>query len=66
MRLLHIQAAQFGFIPPTEVVVLPKYDIAISFAGEDRPIAERLASLLVTQGLNVFYDAYEQPNLWGK
>ncbi len=45
---------------------MPTYDIAISFAGEDRPVAERLASLLVTKGLNVFYDEYEQANLWGK
>ena len=45
---------------------MPIYDIAISFAGEDRPVAEELASSLVTKGLNVFYDEYEQANLWGK
>ena len=45
---------------------MPTYDIAISFAGEDRVVAEKLASLLVTKGLNVFYDEYEQANLWGK
>jgi len=45
---------------------MPTYDVTISFAGEDRPVAESLASLLVAQGLNVFYDAYEQSNLWGK
>lgn len=45
---------------------MPTYDIAVSFAGEDRPIAEKLASLLVVNGLNVFYDEYEQANLWGK
>jgi hypothetical protein len=45
---------------------MPMYDIAISFAGEDRQVAERLASLLVIKGLNVFYDEYEQANLWGK
>lgn len=45
---------------------MPIYDVAISFAGENRPVAERLASLLVTKGLNVFYDEYEQANLWGK
>ena len=45
---------------------MPTYDIAISFAGEDRPVAEKLASSLVTKGLNVFYDEYEQANLWGK
>jgi hypothetical protein len=45
---------------------MPTYDIAISFAGEDRPVAKKLASLLITRGLNVFYDEYEQANLWGK
>lgn len=45
---------------------MPTYDIAISFSGEDRPLAERLASFLVAKGLNVFYDEYEQANLWGK
>ena len=45
---------------------MPKYDVAISFAGEDRPVAEKLAASLVTVGLSVFYDEYEQANLWGK
>lgn len=42
------------------------YDVVISFAGEDREVAEAIASSLVTRGLNVFYDEYEQANLWGK
>lgn len=42
------------------------YDVAISFAGEDRPFAEAIASGLTTKGLNVFYDAYEEAELWGK
>lgn len=45
---------------------MPTYDIAISFAGEDRPVAEKLASSLVSTGINVFYDEYEQADLWGK
>src|SRR5438876_472911 len=45
---------------------VPIYDIAISFSGEDRPVADRLASLLVTRGVNVFYDEYEKADLWGK
>jgi hypothetical protein len=43
-----------------------KYDIAISFAGEDRIHAEHLASLLIKNGVRVFYDSYEQAVLWGK
>lgn len=42
------------------------YDIAISFAGEDREIAEKLANSIVLKGFNVFYDDYEKANLWGK
>lgn len=42
------------------------YDLAISFAGEDRAVAEEIASKLTTQGLKVFYDKYEQAVLWGK
>ncbi|MEX1014003.1 MAG: TIR domain-containing protein [Candidatus Paceibacterota bacterium] len=43
-----------------------QYNIAISFAGEDRPIAEKIASGLRSKDLIVFYDEYEQANLWGK
>lgn len=42
------------------------YDVVISFAGEDRSVAEAISSNLVTRGINVFYDEYEQANLWGK
>lgn len=45
---------------------MPTYDIAISFAGEDRLVADKLASLLTSQGLDVFYDEYVQADLWGK
>lgn len=44
----------------------PNYDIAISFAGEDRPLAEQLASALVVGGWSVFYDEYLRADLWGK
>src|SRR2546429_9687107 len=42
------------------------YDIALSFAGEDRQRVEELAALLVEDGVRVFYDLYEQAVLWGK
>ncbi|WP_439148349.1 toll/interleukin-1 receptor domain-containing protein [Vibrio sp.] len=45
---------------------MPIYDVVISFAGEDRGVAESIASNLITRGINVFYDEYEQANLWGK
>jgi len=49
----------------TEVPVY-EFDIAISFAGEDRAIAEQIARSLRKRGLSVFYDMYEQATLWGK
>lgn len=42
------------------------YDVALSFAGEDRSKAEELAALLRSSGVRVFYDDYEQSDLWGK
>ena len=43
-----------------------QYDVALSFAGEDRHYAEQLAGLLRLGGYLVFYDKYEQAELWGK
>jgi tetratricopeptide (TPR) repeat protein len=43
-----------------------KYEVAFSFAGEDRKIVEKLAELLLNKGISVFYDRFEQANLWGK
>jgi len=42
------------------------FDIAISFAGEDRAIANQLVELLQAKNINVFYDFQEQANMWGK
>ena len=43
-----------------------EYDVALSFAGEDREHAEQLAALLKSGCYTVFYDEYEQAKLWGK
>lgn len=43
-----------------------KYDVALSFAGEDRQYADALAAILRAAGVEVFYDKYEQSSLWGK
>jgi hypothetical protein len=42
------------------------YDVAISYAGEDRRYADALAQALRHRKLNVFYDRYEKSDLWGK
>ena len=41
------------------------YDVALSFAGEDRKYAEELAKVLVDKNVEVFYDGFEKSVLWG-
>jgi hypothetical protein len=41
------------------------FDIAVSFAGEDREVVQRYCDILSSKGLKVFYDKYEQIGLWG-
>lgn len=43
-----------------------RFDIAISFAGEDREVASAIASELDKKGFRVFYDEFFQHELWGK
>jgi hypothetical protein len=43
-----------------------KYDIALSFAGEDRDYVAKVAILLKEKGIGVFYDHFDEVNLWGK
>ncbi len=45
---------------------MQKYDVALSFAGEDRIYVERVAAELRAYGVKVFYDKYEETTLWGK
>jgi hypothetical protein len=41
------------------------YDVALSFSGNDREYAAKLASKLKSLGLRVFYDAWDTSALWG-
>jgi hypothetical protein len=43
-----------------------QFDVALSFAGEDRQYVEAVADQLRSNGVEVFYDRYEQATLWGK
>jgi hypothetical protein len=43
-----------------------KYDLAISFAGEQRELAESLATKLDAAGYSIFYDKFEAAELWGQ
>jgi hypothetical protein len=44
----------------------PRYDVVLSFAGEDRPYVDQVAQCLRSHGVKVFYDVYEEAALWGK
>lgn len=44
----------------------PEFDVALSFAGEDRTYVEEVANVLRQMGFKVFYDKYEAISLWGK
>ena len=42
------------------------YDIALSFAGEDRDFVRRVAEILKQDQVSIFYDKDEEVALWGK
>lgn len=42
------------------------FDVAISFAGTERAVAEQLANILQAAGVVVFYDNFYPEQLWGK
>jgi len=42
------------------------YDVCFSFAGEDRAYVEEVAEHAKRAGIRVFYDLYEEVDLWGK
>lgn len=44
----------------------PDFDVALSFAGEDREYVDRVARILRDRGIKVFYDNFEVADLWGK
>ncbi|HEX9830639.1 MAG TPA: TIR domain-containing protein [Thermodesulfobacteriota bacterium] len=43
-----------------------KYDVALSFAGEQREYVFQVATTLESKGVKVFYDEFKQSHLWGK
>ena len=45
---------------------MSKYHVALSFAGEDRDYVEKVAKILEAEGVEVFYDRFEEDVLWGK
>lgn len=51
---------------PATATVSRNYDVALSFAGENRAYVEEVAKGLRTAGVEVFYDDFEKATLWGK
>ena len=43
-----------------------KYDVALSFAGENRDFAEAIATALQAENVKVFYDEFNSADLWGE
>jgi TIR domain-containing protein/tetratricopeptide repeat protein/NB-ARC domain-containing protein len=43
-----------------------RYDVCLSFAGEQRDYVDRVAVFLRRAGTRVFYDDYETVSLWGE
>lgn len=43
-----------------------KYDVCLSFAGEQRDYVAEVAQRLIDAGVRVFYDDAEKIDLWGK
>lgn len=43
-----------------------KYHVALSFAGEDRDYVDKVAKHLTKNNVLVFYDKFDEINLWGK
>lgn len=48
------------------LVQMYEYDVALSFAGENREYVREIAKKLKAKKLKVFYDEFEETNLWGK
>lgn len=49
--------------PPSDGLV---YDVAVSFAGEQRQLVRQVVQMLRDAGVAVFYDEDEQAALWGR
>jgi TIR domain len=44
----------------------PSYEVALSYASEDREYVEQVAACLLNKGILVFYDRQEAAELWGE
>lgn len=66
-RLVPPPVAQIASIPPSGSSNSSYlYDVAFSFAGTERALAEEIATLVRNDGFKVFYDNFYPEQLWGK
>jgi hypothetical protein len=64
----YLDHLDFSRIRPLVMIRKDSYDwdVALSFAGEDRGVVEELLAALEERGVEVFYDFNERARLWGK
>lgn len=43
-----------------------QFDIALSYASENRAYVDKVASILTNMGLKIFYDKYDKVGMWGR
>ena len=43
-----------------------KFDVALSFAGEQRDYVRQVAEILSAKGIKIFYDEFQRSQLWGR
>ncbi|MDG6079731.1 TIR domain-containing protein [Erythrobacter litoralis] len=55
-----------AFASDEEAEDMTKYQVALSFAGEQREYIEAVAEYLKKEGVTVFYDRHSTVDLWGK
>ena len=47
-------------------MIATQYQVALSFAGEQRDYVDRVARNLRARGIDLFYDGFEAVSLWGR
>src|ERR1700722_14757184 len=69
-RMATVAPAQSSAMGKTKqkspVTPAEQYDVALSFAGENRTYVEEVAGGLKAASVSVFYDKFEKADLWGK
>lgn len=62
----HWAVKEGGILGAFKASMVPSYDVVFSFAGEDRGYVEKVARYLRAKGVRIFYDKFEEADLWGR